>query len=76
MPVAEGPQSAARRGNVPRAVGHHRRNDILRCRPPSTNRALRQLKERLALDDRIIVGKGVEGLDEEGAVAGLEVDVA
>ena len=37
---------------------------------------LRQLKQRLALDDRVVVGEGVKGLDEQAAVAGFEVDVA
>lgn len=42
----------------------------------SHDTALRQFDQRLALDDGVVVGKGVEGLNEEAAAAGLNIDVA
>ena len=49
------------------------RNDNLEACPAIF---MRQLEQRLALDDGVVVGERVEGLDQEATIAGFEVDVA
>ena len=59
-----------RAGIIPSGVTHF----LILSQEPSA--ALRQLNQRLALHDRVVVGEGVKRLDEKAARAGLDVDIA